>query len=715
MTTKTLKTIVGLMLGLCIILTASQAEAKKKQLQPAELNSTGEKLLERYTAEFNKLHAELSRSLPAVNKSLADSYTRAIEQEVAAKKDLEKAQAKLGEIGKAKGLVGHATGHWIPKAERGIKAAQAKLKNAKTPAEREAAQKELEKWQKNKADGEQALRERKAAYEKAKQNEPAYKREVEQAKREVEQARKQITASLDRLRLDRVLTNDRLDTRLAKYVMMKEATPRNLAAFAQQSSQHRALIDQLLADDVLLLQMLKADGAQDGNYGQAMAIYTDILKNNPKAKDGIFQKLALAIALEHATPIKQKNPEAANNAPEFVDPIARYKHYEQAYLNEELDPYFKVHSPWALRFVVNGEEPDETLTWGREMLRNYRPDHITTKDDRWRYVALVRTCIRYGSEENKYDKPELQFYQNILMNGGICGRRAFIGRFILRAFGVPTVAKPQKGHAALGRWTPDGWVAVLGAGWNTGWAPKREMAAIDFLAITQARATGEPYMQVKRAQWIGDLNDETRTPGLNSGKGKPEFWNSIALNTQQEIIANSGAKDLGAVGEELGEANESKIKYPFESAEITDADRKISANAKGVITIPAAAASSPTKSQGKVRFLDSVLGGKQIHYSRTGGGDVDIVYTFDAPKAGKYDLAMLVSTPSWKQHLFLKVNGGNATDIELPHTVGMWDTTKPMTIDLKKGSNTLTLSRKGVKQQVAIKGFSLKELTLTPR
>jgi hypothetical protein len=39
--------------------------------------------------------------------------------------------------------------------------------------------------------------------------------------------------------------------------------------------------------------------------------------------------------------------------------------------------------------VVNGEEPDHTLAWGREMLRNYRPGHITTPDQRWRYVKTV--------------------------------------------------------------------------------------------------------------------------------------------------------------------------------------------------------------------------------------------------------------------------------------------------------------------------------------
>lgn len=111
--------------------------------------------------------------------------------------------------------------------------------------------------------------------------------------------------------------------------------------------------------------------------------------------------------------------------------------------------------------------------WGREMLRNYRPDHIYNSNYGWRYVSLVSSCVKYGSQDVKYDRPELQNYQNILMNGGVCGRRAFIGRFILRSFGIPTTARPSRGHVALAHWTPEGWVVNLGGGWGSGWTKTR--------------------------------------------------------------------------------------------------------------------------------------------------------------------------------------------------------------------------------------------------
>jgi hypothetical protein len=130
-----------------------------------------------------------------------------------------------------------------------------------------------------------------------------------------------------------------------------------------------------------------------------------------------------------------------------------------------------------------------------------------------------------------------------------------------------------------------------------------------------------------------------------------------------------------------------------------------------VITIPAAATSNPTKSNGKIIFMDSVLGGKQLIFDR-GAGNQTFEYIIDAPAAGKYALTAKVVTPSWQQHLVITVNGSeNAASIELPHTVGMWEDTKAVEIALNKGKNTLKFSRKS---DGNAKGFSIKDFTLVP-
>ena len=46
--------------------------------------------------------------------------------------------------------------------------------------------------------------------------------------------------------------------------------------------------------------------------------------------------------------------------------------------------------------------------------------------------------------------------------------------------------------------------------------------------------------------------------------------------------------------------------------------------------------------------MPSNLGGKQLHYARNGGAQ-DFEYTFEAPRAGTYELTARVVTPSWRQ------------------------------------------------------------------
>ena len=703
------RSVTSICIVLAVVIGMSPAwAARKKPAPPVPLTEVGQKLEARYTQTMDALKAEIEKSLPQPGEAKQAAYQQAREAEKGAHAALGEAEKAFGSIARGRGLVGHAKGKWIGGAEKGIADTQAKLKAATTDAEREALQKELANWQKNLKDGQDALKERQALLDEALRNEPKLTKDLEAAKAGVAQAEAQTTKALAGLGLASLLGSDKLDAKLAKYVIMLEATPRGLAAFAQQGMAQEGLIGTLLEDPALMKQMLVADGAKDGKYGRAMELYTTIQKKSKKAKKGVLQRLALAVSLEHAVPRPQRSATGLTDAPPNVDPVKRYLHFEKAYLDGELDPGFKGLSVWDYRMVVNGEEPDDILAWGREMLRNYRPDHIATEDYRWRYVASVRTDIRYGSQYNKFDKPELQFFQNILMNGGVCGRRAFFGRFILRSFGIPTTARPQPGHAALTHWTPDGWVICLGGGWGIGTTKLRYKKDLDFLAHTQARAVGDKFLQVKRAQWLGDVVGEPRVFGFFAGQ--PEFWYGASLYLQRAIIEEAKVEALAAVGEELGEANESDVVYEVEDAALTDKDRSITVGKGGVITIPAAACSKPTKSTGKIILMNSHGGGKQLHYSRTGEAE-DFEYTFNAPAAGKYALTSRVAVPSWDQHLLVAVNGAEATtDIALPLTVGLWDMTAPVVIELAKGKNVLTFSRGGEN----IRGMSIKEFTLKP-
>jgi formylglycine-generating enzyme required for sulfatase activity len=417
----------------------------------------------------------------------------------------------------------------------------------------------------------------------------------------------------------RFVSSDALDAKLVKFVVLSQATPQGLAEFAGHGKRQAALIGLLLTNTDLMKQMLVADGAKAlkggaAQVGPAVTIYSDIQKASRKARSGVLQRLALAIALEHAVPIEQRNRKAETDGPETVDPVNRYLHYEKAYVDGELDPAFDRLNTWDLRSVVDGNEPDWALAWGREMLRNFRPDHIYNPNYGWRYVNAVATEVRYGSGDVKYDRPELQFFQNIIMNGGVCGRRAFFGRFILRAFGIPTTARPSRGHAALAHWTPKGWVVNLGGGWGCGWTKTLYNKDKDFLASTQARNNATEYVKVKRAQWVGDVLGEERTYGESAGK--PAFWNGVALRTQREIIEASKAVALDALGADLGESNQQTAAQKIMATPIRPEDKKITVGKDGVISIPAAAYSKPSGNTRDVSPMKSFAGGLQVYLPR---------------------------------------------------------------------------------------------------
>jgi formylglycine-generating enzyme required for sulfatase activity len=421
------------------------------------------------------------------------------------------------------------------------------------------------------------------------------------------QLRAELTEKLPRIgdeqRVRELLASDALDAKLVTFVVLHEGTPEGLAAFARQGKEQEKLIDDLLSDPKLMKQMLVSDGALDGKYGQAMTIYTGIQRASEKAKDGILQRLAMAIALEYAAP-KWNH-----------DPVKRHLHFEKAYLDGELDPGFPTLDTWNLRSVVDGNEPDWMLAWGREMLRNYRPDHIHTENRGWRYSSIVKTNVHYGSGRVGQDRPELHSYQNILMNGGVCGRRAFFGQYILRCFGNPVIKRPSRGHGALARWTPNGWAVNLGPGWGSGWTDTIYKQDRAFLASSQARRNPEAYLQVKRAMWIGDVLGEKRQYG---GEAKTDTWNGVSLLAQQRIIKESKAVTLAPLGEEFGEADEPTVAEKVIASPAGEEDTKIIYGGDGSIEIPAAAFSTPQKELKGVAVMRSFAGGTQIYLPNFG-------------------------------------------------------------------------------------------------
>jgi len=489
------------------------------------------------------------------------------------------------------------------------------------------------------------------------------------------------------------LTSDALDARLIKCAVLANATPRGLAEFAQQGKEEEALIEKLLADDDLMKQMLVADGAKAGNYGKAMGIYSSIRKASKRAGEGVLQRLALGTSLEQAVPVKEFDLETC------VDPVKRYLNYEKAYLNGELDPAFKNMTTWECRLITNCDAPDEQILWGREMLRNYRPDIIFEPDYRWRYSKIVKTDVAYKSPEWTGTP---RTYQQLINGGGKCGPRAWFGRFALRCFGIPTWGVRQRGHAALSHWTPDGWTINLGAAWRWNWWEGR--TGLDFVLETQARKYPKDYMKVLRAQWVGDALGEQRADGMRLGTGG--LWNALALYQKKAIVAEAKPVEVALAGEDLAESNVSTKAETIMKAEIAEADKRIVIGKDGVIAIPAVACSKPQDNTANILFMKSFSGGMQLHHRQ----DEAFEYSFEVPTAGKYALTARVVTVHMNQHLLLTPNDARTPiDIAVPYTIGMWEETKPVEIALVKGKNMLHFTR-----SVPNYGLTIKHFTLTP-
>jgi hypothetical protein len=702
-----------------------------------ELTPAGEQLRAKYEARHLALKTELQKELPQVDPAKQKALLDALAAQKQADFALRKAERDFrrgyqNNVGAVQFLEQRLaeTPKRIADAKAVMKAAQAMPDDHPDKA---LAMEEAVKMENEAAilkDIPKKLADAKAKVAASMPKKAELQAKVDAAVKALAEAKAKTQQARKALGVDALLASGKLDAKLAQFTVLQEGTPYWLAVYAQQGAKQEQNIEHLLGNPELAIQMLVADGPVWEKFGPAVEIYQAIQATSPKAKEGLFQQLAMAVSLAHAVPLIQENPEVMAKNVQYVDPVKRYLSYEKAYLAGELDPAFKQLDAWSLRMAVDGHEPDETNAWGRQMLRNYRPDLVTLEDYDWRYVRSVDTEVNYTSAFQKlgWDKPELQRFQNILAVGGICGRRAFFGGFILRSFGIPTMERPEPGHASLVHWTPHGWVPCLGGPWGSGNRVQlyRYQSDLDFLASTQARENEEAFMKVKRAQWIGGVYGEAPQYGytdrLKAGDYEkyiarsldqvqvPGFWHAVSAVTQDQIIAGLQAKVRSAVGEDLGESNEALLKAKIDQVEIPAAERKITVDAKGVIHIPAAACCEPTNNTEIIRFMPSNLGGMQLHYSRKPVSDT-FTYTFDAPKAGKYHLTARLVAPAPKQYLFLNVNDAKErVEIALPYTIGNWGQLEPVAIELAQGKNTLTFSR----GHFYIRGVAIRDFTLSP-
>jgi hypothetical protein len=489
---------------------------------------------------------------------------------------------------------------------------------------------------------------------------------------------------------------------MAKFALLTHATPNRLAGFAQQGEEEKALIDQLLNDDKLVVQAMTLGGASGGNYGQAMRSYAAIQKATERSHEGFFQVWALAASLQYTG-----ETYVYPDVPAAESLVKYYLNYLKAYDDGILDPAFDKlgGTGWNYRFVFPDSYTLEDIDWMRKVLRNYRPDH-TRLEYRWRYCRIVRSDIPYTSSVDRSGMPaELSNIQKFFLKGGICGPRAFVGQISGYAFGIPSRRAPSPGHGAMAHWTPGGWTTVLGPHFYF-CKHINGMPPMEFLLHSQAQEDPKGFKQVLMCEWLGEALAEAAPGNYGSSGG---FWRLLGFYKRQAIVEDQKIEDIGTTGEELAESNVSSEKEEIKQIVIPEKFRTITTAEDGTITIPVAACKSPENGE-KILFMESIDGGMQVHYGLIGQRPELLSYTVDILKAGKYEFYAHVCTVTMERKFLLRVNRRTLVDVDIPYTKADWMDTEPVELELKEGRNRISFTQYAPNKGVSIKYFKLKPM-----
>jgi hypothetical protein len=205
-------------------------------------------------------------------------------------------------------------------------------------------------------------------------------------------------------------------------------------------------------------------------------------------------------------------------------------------------------------------------------------------------------------------------------------------------------------------------------------------------------------------EWLGKALGEDAPRDYGSSGG---FWRLLGFYKRQAIVEDQKIKDIGATGEELAESNVSSKKEEIKQIEIPEKFRKITVAKDGTMTIPVAACKSPKNGE-RIRFMESIDGGMQVHYSLHGHRPELLSYTVDIPRAGKYEFTAHVCSVTVDRQFLLRVNRRTYVDVDIPYTKADWMDTEPVELQLREGRNRFQYTHRTPNKGLSIKYFKLR-------
>jgi len=455
-----------------------------------------------------------------------------------------------------------------------------------------------------------------------------------------------------------------------------------LGEFAKADQKNRTLLAWFLRDTQTMDLYLEAAAGQ-GNVG-ALERLTQIIEADPDAKEGVYLKLAMAIALWP--------PGGKSYGSELpIDWMSRYKHYKAARKNKELFPSFDTLSVWDMKWVVAGWSSDRDRAWVRQMVSTWRPDlRADTK-----VINIVSEVWRRFSPF-----PFSDGFVSVMAGGGKCGPRSWFGQTTCRAFGLPSVALGQPKHSAVAYKSPDpscepqpgsSWKICYGRGWHVTYGGRElltEAAARDQVAL---------FSQIQHLTWLASTV---------TAKDRADAIRGIVHKLQQ-AIPKPGTGPNPAVGPN-GEAIPIAVPNPTKPQPVPSNVPEPPFEPKpGVIHVEA---ESFSKSVGVV-VHDCFTGGKQVYspkYGTNWGTPPRIEYVVEIPETGVYTLTMRTAVVNFEQSIEVAVGTEKPVTVKVPNTHGLWGTTPGVDVRLEKGTQTLTLTRPASQRGLALRWFELK-------
>ena len=483
-----------------------------------------------------------------------------------------------------------------------------------------------------------------------------------------------------------------LQIHLMKCSIITQQGPKEMAAFCQEHGHE--FVNELLGNEDMMKEMLFNGGAKMGKFLEAYKLFGELMhifEEDESLYSDCHARLAMGTALELAVPLYM-----FKSTSDTIDPKQRFLHYIHAHKNGELDPSFPYFTTWEYRHIVNCDSTDEELQWGRDQFKRFCPDALRVNDPKFLYTKLVRTDVSYQKPD--WGENDERTYRKLLSGGGKCGPRAWMGRFLCKAFGVPSWGVRQPGHAALARWTPQkGWVTCFGAAMVWSWWEDRDGEDFKFEAHSRhyVKDPDVYFGRVTLLQCMAHACQEKSISRDHAVLGPSSLWSSLTRMQlrywceKAECMAKEGIFARGPKdGEKLEDCD---IRRYLSRKEEPQNDKQIEVDGKRV-RIPACGHTNKSKSMSVVRCFE---GGGQVHFPKDYSGSVEYKLPPSVPRR-QYDLTFKICTVHAEQEselLCVVVNEGPEFEVPVLYTVGDWAYTNAVKIELGSGDN-LTITRK---------------------